>query len=299
MMTRDSTLELAQRAVLPVRQTRRASSTLVTRIQHAVLLLLLVLVTVAIVFPFYWMVVTALKTPVAAVAYPPQFLPAGLNLQSYGFLFANTKTLRNLANSVIVTGVVTSVSLLFNTLTGYAFAKLRFPGRDKLFLLVLATYMVPFQVVIIPLYLLMSGMGLLNTYAGIVAPYLMTAFGIFYMRQACYNVPNELREAAIVDGASELRVFWSIALPLLKPMLATLGVITFLDSWNDFLWPMLMASTPDMRTLQVSVAFLRSEVQGLNYAMAGAVITALPIIVAFGVAQRWIIAGLVSGALKE
>lgn len=261
----------------------------------------LVLVAGAVVMltPLVWMVLASFKTLPEILAFPPTFLPEQLNLDNYRTVFETADFVRYFVNSVIVAVITVASVLLTSSLAGYAFAKFSFPGRDILFVVVLATLMVPFQVRVIPLYVLASDLHLLNTYGGLVLPTLVDAFGVFLMRQYMMSIPSELIESARVDGAGEIRIFFQIVLPLTKPALSALSIFTLVMSWESFLWPLLVASSPDMYTLPLGLAqfagrFLdRTELQ-----MAAATMTVLPLLIAFLIMQKRFIEGLATTGMK-
>jgi len=191
------------------------------------------------------------------------------------------------------------VSLVFNVAAGYAFAKLRFTGRDRLFKGLVGALVVPSQVAMVPLFLLLKQMGLVNSYGGVIVPGMASIFGIFLVRQYALSIPNELLEAARIDGASELRIFRSIVVPLLKPIIVTLGVFTLLGTWNDFMWPLIVLTDRELYTLPVALAGLaREHVQDNELMMAGSVVTTLPVLLVFIALQRYYIEGLTVGSVK-
>jgi multiple sugar transport system permease protein len=199
-----------------------------------------------------------------------------------------------------VAAAVTAIALLFNSMAGYAFAKLRFRARDPLFRILSAALVIPAQVSMLPLFLLIKELGLVNTYAGVIIPGMASVFGIFLIRQYALSIPDSFLDAARVDGAGELRIYWSIVLPLCKPILVTLGIFTFLGTWNDFLWPLVVLSDGDMHTLPVALANLVGEhVQDVELMMAGAVLTVLPPLVTLLLLQRYYVAGIMAGGVKE
>jgi multiple sugar transport system permease protein len=226
--------------------------------------------------------------------------PSAPTLEHYRTLLARLELARNLANSALLATAVTGLSLAVNTAAGYAFAKLRFAGRDRIFQGLLLAMVIPGQVAMLPLFLLLERLGLVNTYAGVIVPGLASIFAIFLVRQYALGVPDSLLDAARVDGAGEGRVFLRIALPAFRPILVTLAVFTFLGTWNDFLWPLVILSDDRLQTLPVALANLAGEhVQDTELMMAGAVVTVVPVIALFLVLQRHYLAGLLAGALKE
>jgi multiple sugar transport system permease protein len=259
-------------------------------------LLVVALVTLC---PLLWMVSVSFMSPGEASSFPPPFLPQEASLANYRELFAHTGMGRCFANSLFLAIAATLSSLLFNVTAGYAFAKLVFTGRDRVFRVLLGALIIPGQVAMIPLFLMLKNLGLVNTYVGVLIPSMANVFGIFLVRQYAMSIPDELLEAARVDGAGELRVFRSIVLPTLGPILVTLAIFTFLGSWNDFLWPLIVLTDDDRHTLPVALALLsREHVQDSELMMAGSVITILPVLVLFLVLQRYYIQGLLAGSVK-
>ncbi len=249
--------------------------------------------------PLAWMVSVSLMSPGEASTYPPPFLPRQVTLASYRDLFAQEGMGRYFANSLLLAAAATLLSLVFNVTAGYAFAKLRFAGRDRIFKLLLGALIIPAQVAMIPLFLLLKNMGLVNSYLGVLIPSMANVFGIFLVRQYALSFPDELLEAARIDGAGEIRIFRSIVLPVLGPILVTLAIFTFLGSWNDFLWPLIVLTDKDLYTLPVALASLsREHVQDTELMMAGSVLTILPVLALFLALQRYYIRGLLAGSVK-
>jgi len=250
-------------------------------------------------FPFYWIVIGSLMKPIELFARIPRLWPGDPSWAAYVRIFDLVPLGRYFFNSILVAVITVVVAVLVSSAAGYCFALLRFPGKAILFALTLATLMVPFQTRIIPLFVMFTGWGLNNTYAGIIVPGLASAFGVFLMTQFFQSLPAEMREAALIDGASELRIFWQIFLPLARPGVATLALATFTQSWDALLWPMIIAPTPDMRTLQVGLAFINQTALTWNNTMAAVVLAVLPVVIAFLFAQGQFIAGISAGAVKE
>jgi multiple sugar transport system permease protein len=249
--------------------------------------------------PLLWMLSVSLMQPGAASAFPPPLLPASPTLQNYTELFARAGMGRYLFNSFAIASLTTVLSLLFNVSAGYAFAKLRFAGREKVFATLLGALVIPGQVAMMPLFLLLKQMHLVNSYAGAIVPGMAGIFGIFLVRQYARSLPDELLEAARMDGASELRIFWQIALPALKPILVTLAIFSFLGSWNDFMWPLIVLGDSHLHTLPVALASLsREHVQDNELMMAGSVVTVLPVLLLFLSLQRYYMQGLLVGSVK-
>ena len=250
-------------------------------------------------FPLLWMLAASFMAPGEASAYPPPLVPSHPTFANYRELFAHAGMGRYLANSVLLAVAATALSLVFNVMAGYAFAKLRFRARDRLFRLMLGALVIPGQVAMVPLFLLLKQMGLVNTYGGIIVPALASIFGIFLVRQYALSIPDDLLEAARIDGASEWRIFVEVVVPLLKPIIVTLAVFTLLGTWNDFMWPLIVLSDQDLYTLPVALASLsREHVQDNELMMAGAVLTTLPVLVVFLSLQRYYMQGLMLGAVK-
>ena len=259
----------------------------------------LVAVALIAVFPLAWMVSVSVMAPGEASAFPPPVLPASPTLDSYRELFTRGTIGRNLLNSVGLAVASTILSLAFNVTAGYAFAKLRFAGRDLTWKLLLGVMLVPAQVAMIPLFLMLKQVGLVNSYVGVLIPSLANVFGIFLVRQYALGIPDELLEAARIDGAGEWRIFRSVVLPVLRPILVTLGIFAFLGSWNDFLWPLIVLADDSRQTLPVAIAALSREHGGDNeLMMAGAVVTILPVLAVVLALQRYYIQGLLSGSVK-
>jgi multiple sugar transport system permease protein len=249
--------------------------------------------------PLLWMLSVSFMPPGQASSFPPPLLPHGPTLHSYHELLAMAGMGRRFYNSMLLACLATGCSLAFNVSAGYAFAKLRFRGRERVFQGLLGALIIPGQVTMIPLFLMLKYMGLVNTYAGVLVPALASVFGIFLVRQYALSIPDELLEAARIDGAGELRTFASIVLPGLTPILVTLAVFSFLGSWNDFLWPLIMLNHDDLYTLPVALASLsREHVQDRELMMAGSVITLVPVLVVFLVLQRYYMQGLLAGSVK-
>ena len=223
-----------------------------------------------------------------------------LTLANYGAIFTRLHLATAFANSLLIATTVTAISLLLNSMAGYAFAKLRFRGRDLSARLLSAALIVPAQVAMLPLFLLVKQLGLVNTYAGVIIPGLASVFGIFLIRQYAMSLPDALLDAARIDGASELRIYRSVVLPLCRPALLTLGAFTFLGTWNDFLWPLVVLSDSQRQTLPVALANLLGEhVQDVELMTAGATLTVVPPVLAFLLLQRHYVRGILAGGVKQ
>lgn len=249
--------------------------------------------------PLLWMVSASFMPTGEANTFPPRFLPSVATWEHYTTLFTHLNVLRNFRNSAIVAVSATLLSILINALAGYAFAKLRFSGRERMFGILLTALIIPAQVGMLPLFLLLKTMGLVNTLVGAIVPFLASVFGIFLVRQYAVGIPDELLDAARVDGAGEWRIFRTIVLPLLAPILVTFATFTFLSAWNDFLWPLIVLSDDAKYTLPVALASLSGEhVQDTELMMAGSVVTVLPVILVFLALQRYYIRGVMMGSVK-
>jgi multiple sugar transport system permease protein len=268
--------------------------------QRGLAYLLLSLGLVVMVAPFLWMVFGSVKSPDELLRTPPTWWPKAPTLDNYRRLFDELNFPRYFLNSTIIAGVTTLCNVLFCSMVGYALAKLRFVGRDKLFAVILGTMMVPGGVTLIPLFVLLSKLNLVNTLAGVILPGVVTAFGVFLMRQFMLGIPDELLDAARVDGAGEFRIFWQVVLPLATPALATLGILTFLGSWNNFLLPLIVLTDDAKFNLPVALATFaigqHSSDNGML--MAGSLVIILPVLVVFIALQRYFTQGIAMTGLK-
>ena len=261
---------------------------------------LLIVTSILMIIPFYWSLGTSLKLEQFVFSNPPQWLPNPLTLANYIHVLTRIPFLRYFANSVIVAVVTTLGHVFFDTLAAYAFAKLTFPGRDRIFFVMLLALMVPFQVNLIPLYKIMASLHWIDTYLALIVPNLTSIFGIFLMRQFMMTIPGELLDAARIDGCNEFGVFRRVILPLALPGIATLIIFTFMGTWNDFLWPRIVTNSEKLFTLPVGLAQLQMKnTSNVAQIMAGTVLTALPMIIVFLFMQRQFIEGMTAGALKE
>jgi multiple sugar transport system permease protein len=256
-------------------------------------------IAVVALLPLLWMLSASFMAPGEAGALPPPLLPARAGWGNYRELFAHAGMGRYLLNSFAISSAITLLSLAFNLMAGYAFAKLKFRGRERLFQGLIGALVIPAQVAMLPLFLMLKYLGLVNSYAGVVLPGMATIFGIFLVRQYARGIPDELLEAAYIDGAGELRIFMQIVLPLLKPIMATLAIFTFLTAWNDFMWPLIVLTGREHYTLPIALASLsREHAQDTELMMAGSVVTVLPVLVLFLALQRHYLQGLLLGSVK-
>jgi multiple sugar transport system permease protein len=266
---------------------------------RSIVYLLLIAFGIIMVMPFYWMIVSSLHTPQHLVAYPPQWWPRPAVLTHYQSALAKAPFLLYYRNSLIVAIISVGLSLLLGLFAGYAFAIYSFPLKGFFFFLILATLMVPIQVTSVSLYILMARMNWIDTFPGILAPDLASAFGMFLITQGIKGMPMDLIHAARIDGAGEIRIVLTIIGPLVKSVVATAGLILFIESWNDFLWPVIIINSERLRTIPVGVAFFRDPYD-INFGplMAAASIATLPMIVAYVFVQKYIIKGIASTGLK-
>ncbi|HUP63425.1 MAG TPA: carbohydrate ABC transporter permease [Thermoanaerobaculia bacterium] len=269
------------------------------RLETMLLHALLIAGGVITLFPLFWMVSASIMSTGEAASFPPPLVPRRPTLDQYRELFVRLNIGRAFLNSAIIASAVTFFSVLFGSMAGYAFARLRFGGRDRFFGLLLVALVIPPQVGMLPLFLLMKTLGLVNSYWGAIIPSMATVFGIFLIRQFMLSVPQELLEAARIDGASEWRIYWTVVLPVARPILATLATFMFMSTWNDFMWPLIILSDQQHYTLPVALANLSGEhVQDIELMMAGSVVTVLPVLAVFLFLQRYYIAGIMQGSVK-
>jgi multiple sugar transport system permease protein len=268
-------------------------------LRRAPLYLALTGIAALMLFPFGWMIATSLTSDSQLFMTPPQLIPAPLVPDNYLRVAEAFPIGRFLVNSLLVAGISTSLQVGTSAMAAYAFARLRFRGRDVLFLVYLATLMVPLQVIIVPLFIEMRLLGLVNTYPGLILPAIASAFGTFLLRQAFLSLPRELDEAAFIDGASHWTVFRRIVLPLAGPALATFGIFAFMASWNSFLWPLVVTSSQDLFTLPVGLSNLHGRYEtAWNLVMAGSTISVIPIVAVYVIAQKHVIRGVALSGIK-
>ncbi|MBN9175758.1 MAG: carbohydrate ABC transporter permease [Microbacterium sp.] len=249
-------------------------------------------------FPFIWTVVTSI-TPGATLTSTPKLIPDNASLAPYAELFNRVPFAQVIANSLIIAIVSTILQLVTSSMAAYAFTRLPFRGRGAIFVLYLATMMIPFQVLIVPLFAEMKTLGLINTYLGAILPTIASAFGVFLLRQAMSTVPYDLDQAATLDGAGHFRIFFQIMLPLVRPALATLAVFAFLNTWNSFLWPLIILRDPTMQTLPVALSTLQGQFSTQwDVLMAGSVVSIIPMLALYLFAQKYIVQGVAGTGLK-
>ncbi len=270
---------------------------LVRLVRPVLVYAVLVLLGAAMLVPFLWMVTTSLKRSGSTFSYPPQLIPTSADFGNYRELFTLVPFGRYFFNSAVVTVATVLGQLVFCSTAAYGFARLRFIGGRAVFILFLATMMIPFQVTMIPMFLIVFKLNWVNTYQGLIAPGVSSAFGIFLLRQAFLTVPREYQDAARIDGANEWTVFTRVFLPLVKPALATVSVFSFMGTWNDLLWPLLIARDENMRTVELGLAYFNvtsSAFQQPNWPlmMAASVVTLLPVVAVYMFAQRYFVEGI-------
>lgn len=267
---------------------------------RAFVYLFLIAGALTMAIPYVWMFVTSIKPLEEIQSFPPSFIVKHPTIEPYTDLFKMIPMGRYLLNSLFVAGAITLFNVFATSLAGYAFAKHKFWGRDKIFLIFIGSLMIPWQVNIIPGFVIVKHLGWLNTYTGLIIPSMACcAFGIFLNRQFIYSIPDDLIDAARIDGCSEFTIYRLIILPLIKPVLATLSIFSFLQQWNNFVWPLVVIHTSDMRTIPLALAVLTGQF-GANFAMvmAGAVVATLPMLVVYLLFQKYIIKGITMTGLK-
>ncbi len=269
------------------------------RVGRALLYLFIVAGSLGMIAPLAWMLSTALKPQWEVFATPPTFLPREWHWENIALAWNSGNFARYFFNTAVVSVATTFVTLAVTSTAGYAFAKFRFFGRGPLFLFFLGTMMIPMQVTMIPVFLIEAKLGLLNSYAGLVLPLAANAFGVFLMRQYMLTIPDELIEAARMDGAGELRLFLTVVLPLARPAMATLSILTFLNAWNEFLWPLILIDTDEMQTLQLALTQFQGQYNvQWNLLMAASFLSILPILAVFLLFQRHLVEGIAMTGLK-
>ncbi len=265
-----------------------------------ILYLFLTITGIITLAPFIWMISASFMADGQSTIYPPMFYPDPLTVIQYDNLFTRLNVIRNFLNSLILSLSVTVVSLFFNSMAGFAFAKYRFKGKNSLFNLLLSSMIIPAQVTMLPLFLMLKTVGLINTYFAIIIPGMANIFGIFLIRQFALSIPDSLIDSARIDGATDFQLYRKIILPLCLPILITLAIFTFLGTWNDFLWPLIALTDSTMYTLPVALANLMGEhAKDPELMMAGSVITILPVIIIFLVLQKYYIQGIMLSGVKE
>lgn len=251
------------------------------------------------IFPFLWMVLTSFKTQTEAVAVPPIIFPSSFKAENYVELFKIVPFAKMYMNTIMSAVVTVAGQLLFCSMAAYAFARLKFPGRDAIFMVLLAVLMVPGSFFILPQYLIIQNLGLLNTFPALFLPNLFSAFGTFLLRQFFMSLPKELEEAALLDGCNRFMIYFKIMLPLVKSGLVALGILTLRFAWNDLMWPMIVNTQPEKMTLSAGLAFMNGQyVTNYPVMMAGAVMAVLPLLIVFAIFQKQFIEGVAMSGIK-
>ncbi|MEZ4683328.1 MAG: carbohydrate ABC transporter permease [Caldilineaceae bacterium] len=271
------------------------------RLSQILLYALLIAGCLVTLLPFMWMILGAFKPSSEIIAVPPAFWPQQPTLNNFKTVWNDPQLplLRYYGNSLFVTCSVVALTLFTSSLAGFIFAKYEFAGKNAIFSFILATLMIPFQVLMIPSYLILVRVGLIDSLWGLIIPSATNAFGIFMMKQFIEGLPNELIDAARIDGASEWRIYWRVILPQIGPALATLGILTFMGSWNSYLWPLIVITTAERRTLPVVLTWYNS-MQGVRYdlTMTAGVLVVIPILIVYAIFQRWIVQGFALSGFK-
>ncbi|SHF65948.1 carbohydrate ABC transporter membrane protein 2, CUT1 family [Jatrophihabitans endophyticus] len=283
----------------PTPSRRREPRTPGRLVKRAALYATLSVAAFLVLLPVIWMILTSFKPEGTITSHPSQLFPTQWTFQNYRDVLDAIPFARQFGNTLVFAGTVTAFSLLFDSMTAYALARLEFPGKRVLFAAVLLFLMLPIQITLIPVYQLVANLDLVNTFPGLIIPRATNAFGIFFLRQFFLGIPRDLSEAARIDGAGEFRIYWTIVMPLARPALLTLGLFHFMFNWNDLLWPLIISTSSDMQTLPAGLALFTGEhVVQYGLLMAGATMAMLPMLLAFVVVQRKFIQGIATTGLK-
>ena len=265
--------------------------------RRTVLFVIAAITAVLTIFPLLWMFSSAFKGP--SEVNNTNLIPSAPTLANFTYVFTQVPFFSYMLNSFFVAGTVTVVALLFHSMAAYALAKLRFPGREVIFLAIFSTFLVSLPVILVPLFILIKNLGMLNSYAGLIVPALFNAFGVFLLRQFYLSIPDELTEAAILDGCSYWQIYWHLILPLSRPIMAALAVFFFLANWNSFLWPLTITTDSSLWMVQIGIANFQSQYSASwNYIMAASTVAALPTLVLFFAFQRQLVESIKSSGLK-
>lgn len=281
--------------VIPIKKTHKK-----IKMKKILSMMGMLIVLMAIAFPFLWLIISSFKYEKDIISFPPKIFADKYTFDNYIKVWTTIPLLDYIKNTVIFAGGVVVTSVFFDSLAGYAFARMNFKGKSALFYFVLLTMMIPFQVFMIPLFIEVNLLGLLDTYAGLIIPRMTTAFGIFMMRSFFVTLPKELEEAARIDGLNEFKIYWNIMLPLSKPTLLSLGIFTLMNNWNDLLYPLILTSSSKMRTLPAGLAlFSGQNISFYGPVMAGTVISMLPLLIVYIFAQKYFVQGTAMSGMKE
>lgn len=266
---------------------------------EGVIIAILLVCAAIMLLPYLWMVLSSFKSNLEIISSATSFVPQNPTFDGYRAVFQEAPFLTWLLNSAVTAIIITAATLFTSALAGYIFAKFTFPGKKLMFLLVLATMMIPFQVIMIPTYLIISKLGLINNLAAIIVPSLISSYGVFLAKQFIEDIPRDLLEAARIDGAGELRIMWGIVMPLILPMLSALGIFTFMAAWNNYLWPLIAINDMDRMTVPMALVFFNGAHQvNYNVVMSAAVLITLPVIIVFLIFQKQFIKGLTMTGMK-
>lgn len=258
------------------------------------------LVALSVLVPIIWLLVSSFKTDVGVIKFPPRFFPEEWTLHQYKYVGQSIPIFAMTRNTIVFAGGVTIVSLIFDSMAGYAFARMNFKGSKLIFSIILLTMMVPFQIIMTPLYIEVYKFGLLDTYAGLILPRATSAFGIYMMRSFFVGLPESLEESGRIDGMSEFRIFRSIMLPLCKPALVSLGIFHFMNNWNDLLYPLMLTSSADKRTLSAGLAVLvGNKVIKYGPTLAATMISLAPLLILYLFCQKYFVEGIAASGMKE
>lgn len=276
---------------------RRRSAVNPVKLVQVIWMLVTLILALMAIWPLLYMLGTAFKP--GSEVYEPTLFAHHATIDNFAYVLTEVPFWRYLLNTLFVASVVTVISLFFHTMAGYALARLRFPGREAIFLGMFSTFLISTPVIIVPLFILVRTLGMLNSYSGLIVPAIFNAFGIFLLRQYYLSLPRELEEAALVDGAGYWRIYWSVVLPMSRPIIAALAILFFLANWNSFLWPLTITADSDLSVVQVAIASFQSQYSASwNYIMAASTIVAAPMLVLFLVFQRQIMDSIKTSGLK-
>lgn len=283
-------------ATVTIRQSKLRARRMATQ---TVVHIALIVLALSMLLPYYWMFINSIKGPQGFTTDPYSLLPTAMSLESFDYVWTTGRVSVYLKNSFLYAAIVLVVQLLINSMAAYAFARVEFPGRNALFMAILATMMLPYSVLLIPSYLIVWKIGWANTVPGVVVPGFASAFGIFMLRQFFLNIPRELEDAARIDGCSRFRIYWNIIIPLAKPAMITLGVFIFIGEWSSFIWPLVVLNDWKLYPITVGIALFRLE-QGMFWdrTFAASVFASVPLILLFLIGQRYIIGGINLTGLK-
>ncbi len=285
---------------IPRAQSRTARTTQARARRNLIAHIALILFVIGALFPFYWMVATSVKTLTESLQSPPTFLPQHTQIQNYANAFHAAPFERYLFNTLFIAGITVICNLTTSVLAAYSFAMTDFPGKRVIFAILLTTLMIPFEVTLIPNFILIKNLHMYNTYWAQIVPWAAGTFGIFLVRQFFLSIPKEIFEAAVIDGASPWSVLWLVAVPLARPALVTLALFSFIGSWNSFVWPLIVTTSDTVRPIQVGLSLLKSDAGNNNFPilMAGTTLTIIPIAILYFFVQRQLIEGVASSGVK-